>query len=129
MNEDGFCRVLVRGSIGIKEGFGTLYLKNVTEMIQNQVRFYRIDDISFDPCHGNAFSRVDSLSMTTDYIRASFEEPEKEVTVPRDNDNVWIENIERSVEFFDPFGQLFSDKSARTLKSTALVAFPVYVIL
>lgn len=58
MNDDGFCRVLVRDIIELKDSCGILYVKDVTEAFSKIVRFYGKGSILFLPGRGNAFLRA-----------------------------------------------------------------------
>lgn len=45
------------------------------------------------------------------------------------SDDVWIENINETVESYVVFAQLFSNEKTTTLKSMTMVAYPVHDIL
>lgn len=68
MEDDGFNRVLVRCSSAVKDGYGTLYIKDVTEMFREQIKTSRNRDIMFQYERRNALSSAFFRSNIMDYI-------------------------------------------------------------
>lgn len=58
MKESLFCRFRVRGSIGKKDGCGPLCVKDVTEVLQQQVEFCGKDETTICPGCGNSLSKA-----------------------------------------------------------------------
>lgn len=56
MTDDASNTVLVRGGIGKQDFCRRLYLKDITEMLREEVGFGGKEDTSFSPGRRNAFS-------------------------------------------------------------------------
>lgn len=67
--------------------------------------------------------------MTTYYFETWYEEIKKHKMVSYDSGNVLLEKDDGYVESFAGFVQLFSSKTANTLKNTALASYSVHAIL
>lgn len=87
MKLDGFYRALSRAGITKKDGCGKPYLKNVTEVLQEQVEFCRKDDITVRPERRNVFK---SSLLNYDYgvHLKCYREVKKKVMGSRDSRNV-----------------------------------------
>lgn len=66
--------------------------------------------------------------MTTGYIQAFYEKEKRSLVLPHDFENLPMEKRNGNEKSFAGVFQLFSDKIATTLKSTALLAYPVHTI-
>lgn len=84
-------------------------------------------DKMFRQKRGSALSRAASPIMTTKYNRPCHEVVKK-ILESRESHSVRIENSEKSAECFVGLSLLFCIKTAMTLKSTALVAYPGHTI-
>lgn len=88
MIDDRFGRVLVSFSIEMKDGFGTLYMRDATELLRKQVEFFGKDDTTFCTGRGNALSRATIPNKITNYIRACNKGVKKKVTTSRSSGEV-----------------------------------------
>lgn len=82
----------------------------------------------FRPERGNASFSAASPSMTTKYFQIRYNKV-KEVTESFHCPIVCFENSEGNAESFVVFIPLFSDKTAKPLNRTALVAYPMQAVL
>lgn len=83
----------------------------------------------FHPEQKDALSRVISPSMTTYYFQKCHEDLRKKVMGSFDDRNVWSEKGYGNCKSFVGTVEIFSDKTATTLKNTALVVHQVHTIL
>lgn len=83
----------------------------------------------FCPASGKAWSRGVSPSGATVYFKTCSREGEKEEISPCECGHVWFKNCDENATLFSGFTQVFSDRAAMRLKSTALVEYFVYGIL
>lgn len=104
-------------------------MKDVTEMFQKQNEFCRKDDITFRTDGKNALPKAVQVTLTMGYIQKFYEEVMKRVIGSCFGGDMWIENIAGSAGSFAGIVHLFFDKPATLLKSTALVAYSVWVII
>lgn len=66
--------------------------------------------------------------MTTEDIKTCYKEIKKKVVGSCDSGNAWTDKSNANANLLVTFIQVFSDITAITLSSTALVAYPVYTI-
>lgn len=86
-------------------------------------------DILFRPEQGSTWWSAGSLIITTVWNRTCYEQARKEVMGSRDSGDVWITNSNWNAESFFRFIPLFSEKTATTIMSTALIAHFMHAIL
>lgn len=101
----------------------------MSEVLRNRFAFCGKGSIVFLLQRGNSLSEVAYPIMKTEFIRQSYEEVNKELMSSLESGNLRIEIATGSAESFVSYIYLFSDRMWATLKSTALVACPVHVII
>lgn len=88
MTHTGFRRLLVRGGIGKQGRSNSLYVKDVTDFVQNPVVWWGKDDIMFQTERGNALLRAALQNMTAKCTRTSYKEVKKAVLGSGDTGSV-----------------------------------------
>lgn len=68
-------------------------------------------------------------TLATEFVQRNYEKLKKKVMECRDSATWWIENSEASTVSFLCFIQLYSDKTSKTFKNTALVTYPMHMII
>lgn len=88
----------------------------------------RKGDTMLRPQQVAALSKATSSSMTTDSIWTCLQEMKKAVMWSLNSGDVLAMSSYRNVESYMALFQLFSDKTAISLKNTVLAAYPVHAI-
>lgn len=122
-------KFLRRGGTKRNDGCGTLFMKNVTKLLQRLIELCENNFAMFSLGRRNTLSNATFPIMITDNIQTYYKDVNKKVEGSRGGNNVWIENFYGTVELFVGFVDFIFDKTAATLKSTTLIAVPVMPFL
>lgn len=129
MKDDEYYTVLVSRDIAKKDNFGTLYLKDGTEVPQNRVERGGKDYIKCCAQRGGTLLNVASPTMSTLYIRTFYKEVKKEFMGSGDISSAHIQNSDGNAEWFLDFIHLFFDQTSTTLNGNVLVSIHVHDVL
>lgn len=119
----------------LREKHHTLYMKNAVEVIQKQMNMAKAHDVVFRPSKlqtqfetGHKSNFPMSL-ISTKYFVEVYKSVKLRVQRTTDFDVTWNEDFGNDESSFVGMLQLYSDKTATTLKASATVAYPVHLVL
>jgi len=121
----GFEKIEMKMPCGEKSS--VLYAKNAIHVLQKQVSMSHDQNFSFRPA---SEERAEiSEPMHTQYFNSLYSQCRMNVMSSRSKDSFWVDSVADKNSSFVGFFQLYSDKTAMTLKSNAMVAYPVHLVL
>ena len=111
----------------------TMYLANPVDVLQRQIQeLDKKGDFIFRPTEkikSTSGELRQNQPMHTDYFHDMYKAVRQRVMSSSDRTLVWNDNDASFPESFVGFLQLFSDKTASSLTSSAFVAYPLHAVL
>ena len=102
------------------------YTKNIVDVLQKQVSLAQATDFMFRP---DTSSNVTySQPMNSPFFGSLYNKRRSMVLRSSDPNTFWVDTCTEGGASFVGFLQIYSDKTAMTLKSNAMVAYPVHVV-
>jgi len=128
LSEDGFKSFIVKNNDGRFEA--KLYMKNILSVIGDQMSEANTDNFIVHPiCKRNEEGEiVFSHMLETEYAKELVEAVKNRVLCHHDEEAIWMFQGESSTESFCGIFQMYSDKSAVTLKKNGISAYPVHIV-
>ena len=105
---------------------GTVYMKNNVTVLQKQVSFVSPDEFTFRPKYGTN-QRIRE-PMETAAFNEMYCKRRDGVIRSTSKSTYWVDSSVLGIPSFVGFVQIYSDKSAMTLKSNAMVVYPVHAV-
>ena len=110
---------------------GHIYLRDAAVVIQNQVSKANDDECHYFPFEKTSDDgeRVFGNMMHTDFAARMYASMRRQRIASPNADMYWKDKGKHEVPHFPAFLQIYSDKTATTLKSGAVVGYPLHVSL
>lgn len=124
MQERGFNKVFL--SVSSQDGTSYhMYVKNIVSVLQKQVELAKVGDFTFRPSRRDA-SELMEHPLHSDWFNSLYNWRKSLVQRSKNEDIFWTED--GMLRSFIGFIQLFSDKTAASLKANAFVAYPFHAV-
>lgn len=128
LHHEGFIRTPVRLEGPGQTEVPSLYSKNIVQVLQKQVALTRKDDAIFQI--PDVPSATPGHPMETGHFKDVIEGIRSDVMKSKGQNGAWWNDSDKNFpRSFVGLVQLYSDKTATTLKANALVAYPIHAVL
>lgn len=130
LKDKGLRKVEISSTDNSAVGKSYIYLNNILEVISNQISIAGEGDVIFRP-NGCSRERI-SHPMETKPMQSLYSSVREGICGSSDMNLLWNENCTvhtKDGTSFVGFIQIYTDKTAMTLKTNSLVAYPIHVTL
>ena len=125
LESDGFLRQVVRPADRDGNGKSVLYRKDIMEVLRKQIASVPSDEIIFRP---SVSTDADAHPCHSRYTYALYDDIRRSVQCDDSTEVIWNDCNSGFPRSFVGFLKMFTDKTSTTLKSNALVAYPIHAV-
>lgn len=104
-----------------------LFKKDIASVLREQVRLAKLGDMHFRP--NTTDSTGCKTTMSSKYIKEVYDSHRSGIMASKNSKSMWIEDVEVQSSSFIGFIQLYSDKTAMSLKANSMLAYPIHAVL
>ena len=128
LSDDGFEKIEVpynNCSDNNRKAF--LYKKNVIEVLRTQLKISGDKDITFRPCFNEMNRDFVSHPLQSEFFATLYKSVRTEIMSSEEASIEWNQSRSTTPNSFIGMLQIYTDKTATTLKSQSLVGYPIHV--
>lgn len=127
LRDDGFTRTPVRADGTTSDSTPSMYYKDIVQVLRNQVALSAKQDFIFRP--DDTYLEHPQHPMETPFFRRVVADIQRDVKSRSDCGVYWTDLDDPKPTSFVGLVQIYSDKTATTLKANALIAYPIHAVL